>query len=186
MGCFDSTCSVTRMPVHVDDKVLLVCVEGKFRIHLATTYELANVIYRARYESSRPWQDEVITSLHQYNPEYSVFFGTYNDYGWIEEEDRIRGIEGEDISTFFIHKWVVDEICGCNSQTMPELEMLEKLCRFAFLARIQLFGNHLLGEQYGNDSPHECEAHKLALSIMQKAVEKTWPDGWDKRDEEEE
>ena len=189
MGCFDSTCSVTKTPVHVGDEVLMVCIQdqpgipnltgiGHARGH-ASTYEMLQDFYLDREREDRPeWmaKPEVERERRLKFHGYVMLFGIYNDYGWLEDVPKKetapsgeRFWEGDNEFKFFVHKSVVDRIVGSDSKALPIIDVVEKVSKFAWSARVELFHHHLLGEQYGVYSKQEKEAHQLLIELTQLA-----------------
>ena len=189
MGCFDSTCAVTRTAVHHGDEVLMVCIRDMPHVvfsgqthsrRKASVYELLidTRLEGIDGEDLPEWkqkpEEERRHRLNFYG--YVMRLGIYNDYGWLEDleqpetaPDGKRYYEGDNTFKFFIHKSVVDEILGCDSSSLDIINVVRKIAEFAYDCRVELYHSHLLGEQYGGSSEVEANSHSLLIKLMQKA-----------------
>lgn len=162
MGSFDATCAYTRTAIRGGDEVLMVALStGTYmRDSLLDTYNLLNYWhnYRRRKEEYKP-------------PYRFIGLGVYNSYGTIEGfdnviEDRVAG--GWADYQFLVHRSVAEGLLG--HQLTPGLpsESYEgvafKLIEIAFQARIQLKGNHLVGEQHVDEDVILLQRKVLALA----------------------
>lgn len=175
MGCFDSTCAFSRTSVHHGDEVIMVVTKANY---IKDTYNLGQRVYeyqesraRARENANDP---EYIKLWQPRSPFVYIGIGIYNDYGSIESFDidplKDKG-EFWDYH-FFCHKSVAE---GLVDATITE-ENLEaaviKLVGIAFLARIQLFGNTLLGEQYY--SKDEIILQRKLSKLRESVLDRQW------------
>jgi hypothetical protein len=173
MGCFDSVCAFTRTAVHVGDEVLLVllnplALNEENTYHLLqgiATYEedkryfpqkVAAIITRYErrgIEVTQEMRDETERDNTPKNPFRFFGFGVYDDYGSIEGCDNGQGLEDRHDwwnYQFFVHKSVVLSLLEDPTLTHEDLteDHIVRLAQIAYRARVQLFGNHLLGAQY--------------------------------------
>lgn len=198
MGSYDSTCAITRTAITHGDPVLVIVIPYRTNLrtkeygphtYLSNTYHLVQHLgyalrskeqeaeFKEKYKSTggesfiKPMEDATNKLLE----EVWCMFGTYDDYGFINEFDESELDYNTESDLCFIHKDVVDEIV--KRDTTPNKELLGELApviavaHFAFLARIQLFHQTLyLGQQCGLYEKTEQDAITLANKLQRKKL----------------
>lgn len=167
MGCFDSTCAFSRTAIHCGDEVLLVALDynNAYRKDLLETYRLMNQLfdYKRRKKAGR------FDSRYDKSPFRFIGVGIYNDYGSIEgfDNDIPNKIEGSwwDYQ-FFVHKSVaeglLDRSLDLNNLEEDAIELIE----LAFIARVQLKGNAILGAQYFDKNEIDIQRKLTTLTNL--------------------
>jgi len=194
MGCFDSTCAITRTAIHHGDLCYLFWWPNEKRlgetyIPMRSTYEgiqsfrkTSNTMARLRLFLDRddglpPVTDEELDALplewDSRIKHYVVLRGTYNDYGWLDEypendDFREEWRSGAKVaSCFFVHASIVEYICnriGVDINGDP-LDVARAIHVFAHIARIQLYWpDLLLGAQYFDQDELLAQSELLLLT----------------------
>lgn len=185
MGCFDSTCAFTRTSVSAGDEVLLVGIRPREPFTSFDTYNLANEIYA--YNVNIEYEEKVEElgrknsidfgeRIQHYNPIRFSVIGTYDDYGSVEvNNEKFDNETGLDEKytyydwQFFVHKQVVDTLIGYTVTNYDNLtNVIQKLVNIAMLARIQLAGNCLLGQQHYDRN--EIELQRKLLNVTDRIL----------------
>lgn len=181
MGCFDSTCAFTRTSVSCGDEVLLVGIKPREPYPRWDTYNLADDIYRFNIttkqneemiELEKKYEGLTLTKYDVYNPIRFAVIGSYDDYGSVEvNNERFDNETGLDEKytyydwQFFVHKSVVDSLIGYTVTNYDNLtDVVTKLVNLAFIARIQLACNCLLGQQHYDKQEIELQRKLLNLT----------------------
>lgn len=171
MGEFDFTCAVSRTAIRENDAVLLVEVRPDYD----TTYELlCNLHYHKEYLEGKklPWGGGIIPAS---SPVERIQWGNYNSYGWIAGARRPNVDDVDKLPYFMVKTQVVQDILRYRDVTVTGstdeemFEILKAVVHFAFEARIPLFGNNLLGEQWVDLD--EIKTQREALAIMTRALD---------------
>lgn len=160
MGCFDSTCSLTRTSIHVGDKVLIVAVPWNAQ-YAANTYEFGSLLgSHLRYVRENKEMREKFGMDHDVFPlkEPLRFHGVgeYNDYGTIEGFDNDAGSRDPGVQgswwdyQFMVHYDALVAFMDGEEYEKAEnkLDYLKRFTYKAMQARVQLFGHGLLGAQH--------------------------------------
>lgn len=169
MGSFDSTCAVSRTSIREGEPVLACWTNIEWA---NTTYELVGV---HRNYLKRPkereellglltstagilevdnWLEEEITKAktrwEEIDKNYIKWmFGTYNDYGFIEEETLPN-----EARHFLVHAKVAERLVSLWSEDWYfhpeniEFDFLLKFLDVCHAARIHVFDHQLLGSQF--------------------------------------
>lgn len=197
MGCFDSTCAFSRLAVHRGDPVLLVVLK-KDRGTYELRQDLIRVrqwreelpqlkapdVDRAwlfkHYPSLKDKTPEAVAEFigfrifdieYNLNAEYpaeTIAWGTYDDYGWIDELDRPEG--QSDLPVLFVHREIAEKI-ALHMHANPEdpQAVFEALVTFADLTRTPLSPITLVGEQH--HTMQELERQEFLLEISRARLE---------------
>lgn len=190
MGCFDSTCAMTRLPIHSDDDIVYIeyrniWLGGKRDMEASTcnflqytyyAYKLpkneiesirhAQEYYAQRFPDLRDKLEEYIAESIAEKQKLAkskilVVHGKYNDYGGIG--DRWQGQEvfpPDDIRMDNLYFFIHEAVWEAYKGE-DDYETLYNINRAAYDARIELFdGNHSLGQQYSG-SEYVTERRKI-------------------------
>jgi len=164
MGCFDSTCALTRVAVHHGEPVYAVLWRPHKEVFSDKTYEPQRSTYKLLVDVLRKeasWREEYRYMPYDDRPKewgvwakyVTLYHGAYDDYGWIEGVDRPEGIPRHSEWYFFAHERVVHKICKVYEDVPLDgdpLEIVKAIAVFAYKTRTPLFAQDwLLGEQYG-------------------------------------
>ena len=149
MGCFDYACAVTGVSIASGEPVLQVVALDP---HLASVYELRNAL---RHRQHIPIQDVLVR------------FGTYDQYGWIEEEDS-GNLHPLDVPNFMVRREVADEIASPSVADLSDpLAVLEAVLTFMFLCRITPWAS-LVGMQHFDEA--ERQAHRWRIQLIEQTL----------------
>lgn len=181
MGCFDSTCAFTRTSVSAGDEVLLVGIRPREPFTSFDTYNLANEIYA--YNVNIEYEEKVeelgrknSERIQHYNPIRFSVIGTYDDYGSVEVNTKRfdNEVDLDDKYTyydwqFFVHKAVVEKLLDIIIDEQTNLvDVVKELVKLAMLARIQLSGNCLLGQQHYDKQ--ELQLQRKLLNVTDRIL----------------
>lgn len=178
MGCFDSTCALTRLPIHHEDEIVYVeyrCIwSNKTRDLKTSTYDLLHYSSAAfqipehelKYiresetefckrhpefadELERIISERVASTLEYARGKIVIVHGAYNDYGGIGESWNNEAIfPPDDIRQENVY-FFVHKFAWQAYSGENDYETLYNLNRAAMDARIELFScNRPLGQQY--------------------------------------
>jgi hypothetical protein len=190
MGDFDVTCAITRTAITSGDEVMVIVVpfrvdekNGKEKRHpyLSHTHNIMNHLSfaqrqiedRSNIRVVEDYKEFMREQIEPWLSEIKIFYGSYDSYGWLNgTPDELKY---SDWDCAFIHKDVVDEIVKEYHESFMEklpkdYDTLLAVIYFAFLARIQIFGHFLLGQQYGLYEQTELDAMKLARKLQNKKL----------------
>lgn len=177
MGCFDATCAFTRTSVHCGDEVLLVGIRPREPFPRWDTYNLSEDIALI-IDVANSFDNEVRKNnyLKVKFPVRFTVIGTYDDYGSVKiNNERFDNEVGLDEKyayydwQFFVHKQVVDRLIGCTVTNYDNLtDVVQKLVNIAMLARIQLSGNCLLGQQHYDKQ--ELQLQRELLNVTDRIL----------------
>lgn len=171
MGCFDSTCAITRTAIHVGDEVLIVGIKPVGEAQSFNTYDLCEALAFhldvKKQMVGQACRDDYTVSC---SPLRFVAIGTYNDYGSIEGLEQEQGLNQEynwwDWQ-ILVHKEVVDSLLGrVVERTDDLLEVVLELVGKANRARIQLYTG-LLGAQHYDEAELDLQKEICELTLEQ-------------------
>jgi hypothetical protein len=174
MGCFDSTCAFTRTAVGSGDEILIVALDPKSYCCSGggfTTYDLSNNAgYYKRVKTSEDMPNPV-------SPFRFLGIGHYNSYGTIDEFDNDAGLEQEERSwwdyQFIVHREVAEGLLNKKLDPNNLEDDVIRLIEIAYLARVQLHGNDLLGVQHADKAERVLQLKLLGLAttILERELE---------------
>lgn len=110
-------------------------------------------------------------------PSFHHAFGTYDDYGWIEEMDKGAPLDQKEneLPNFLVHRAVAEAVERSWNPTPAKYRagrnesedgFLSNFVAACFEARIQLFGHVLLGQQH-----RDSDEIKRMLNITEIILE---------------
>lgn len=166
MGCFDSTCAFSRTAIHYGDEVLLVALNyNLYREDLLQTYNLSNRLFDYR---ERKKEGKLDPPGYDRNPFRFIGVGIYNDYGSIEGFDNSipdRTKLWSDYQ-FLVHKSIAEGLLNRPLNLENLEEDATELIDLAFIARVQLKGNHTLGAQHFDKDEINIQRKLIALTSL--------------------
>lgn len=196
MGCFDYHCAITNVSIRHNDPVLHVVVLNDY-------YNTAMRIYERLCDREIAIEENIRTGKHliakgvligDFPPgqieedalracdmslarAMKINFGTYNDYGWIEEVDS-GDLHPMSTPNFMIKREVVERIYKESGATEPmtPVSELKVVALFMDICRINPFYS-LSGMQHYDQKEHE--AHLLRVELIKDALgrkEQYWRD----------
>jgi len=180
MGCFDKTCVLTNTAISRGDSCFIIIfwkelkdiffknnkdrdLTYKFLQYLSEkVYEIESFSEtRAEREDSQflKFQEHSMDFYNKILKSYKVYYGPYNDYGFIEGAKKDAEDEYEDFGLDLImHTFAIEHLLGKNIKTiLNDVETDKILYPASFLFdfittcysyRINLFWKWLLGEQH--------------------------------------
>ncbi len=156
MGCFDKTCCLTNTGISEGEECLVVVLNSK-------TNSLYNIMKEIHYQLERESQEFSVIEkgLIKDNPDLfdigdflpikNVFYGTYNDYGSIEEDENIpKDYEEFRMEAQMFHIWAIEELFRVKIKELIKkpIELVRDLYSKMFFLRKSPFDLHLSGQQH--------------------------------------
>lgn len=104
MGCFNSTCGITGLPIQYEDPVVIVTIKDTDPLVIPCYDKKGDLVSgRVKEIDSTPTMEEII-SRNGISKIEAIRFGTYNDYGWLQEEEMEKD-DRPDYRSFYFHRW---------------------------------------------------------------------------------
>lgn len=186
MGSFNYTCAITRTAISNGDPVLY----AQLNMSEYTTYEIKqrflNSESNKRILDADDSKEEWMTRLLKIQYEQSCRFirhlviGNYNDSGSVEEYNPNSKLDKDEHwweCQFIVHAAAAEALIGESLDPSKLKEQFRTLVWNAHLARIQLFGHNLLGQQeYDID---ELNMQEKVLEVTKEIItsKRQWREG---------
>lgn len=155
MGTFASFCALSRLGIGYDLVLLVAVKEWQYPW---TTYVLQNKLWRT-------------DKLGEESPFVYIGVGHCNTYGSIEAVSVPEPKQGDwwDYQ-FLVHEQIAEAVLGRSLGTTDEQlqQDVRDIVKFAFLARIELFGTVCVGAQFvtKNELLGQKKLHEATLKIL--------------------
>jgi hypothetical protein len=159
MGCYDKTCCLTNTSISSGEKCLVVTLNNAEKQGL---YDISQRVFQQeRYEEKGLKNVESVVK--------DVFYGTYNDYGAIEEVEKIpQDYEKFRMDAQMFHVWAVEYLFSTNIDTLikkPVRLVRDLYSKMNFL-RKSPFDLSLSGQQH-----RDIKEMELMLKLNRKTNE---------------
>lgn len=112
MGCWEETCAVTRTPIFAGDPVVMILFKDQRQFKYRFQWFLEN-------------DGDAHTQVE------ALYFGTYNDYGWINEVEDPTYDKHERAA--FVHRWAWDRVQEMIPDDHKAVVRAVKLCDSYFM-----------------------------------------------------
>jgi len=112
MGCYNVTCALTGLPISEYQQIVIITLKDLDPIFTKVLDKKAEGIkFKTIVVDRTPTIDDLIVSRSIHKIE-SIKFGTYDDYGWINENVITK--DGEHLRSFYFLKWAWDWCLSFN------------------------------------------------------------------------
>ena len=116
MGCFDKTCCLSNTAISAGEECLIIILNEDSHGFTNTFYHLSSDLWKQSRRESQELSDRELGMLADFKykkgdllPFRDAIVGTYNDYGSIEEEDRLpEDYEEIRMDVQIYHVWAVE------------------------------------------------------------------------------
>jgi hypothetical protein len=123
MGCFNSTCGLTGLPIQYNEQIVIVTCKDIEPVKYPV-YDFKNrnedgsfPVIEGEFEEvdKSPTLDDIISGRDLEKIE-SIIFGTYNTYGWIHENEISEDQDAYDVQerSLYFHRWAWDWCLSFN------------------------------------------------------------------------
>lgn len=186
MGCFDKTCVLTNTSISVGEPCVVIVLND---IKVNTFYNLLGDVHsQAERESNKleEYEKEMLkktpfNSIGHFFPIRYVVMGTYNEYGSIEEKDRLPNEDEKifpdesddmDLNSHFFHKWAVEYVLDDDVENWLDtpVKLAEKLYEYMYLLRKTPLTLEFSGKQH-KDGEEMDEMIKFNYEIIKYLVD---------------
>jgi hypothetical protein len=187
MGCFDKTCCLTNTSISAGEKCLIITLNQVANIDLHNAISrVHSQMIRKDKELSKYEMEAIkggVLNKAYFLPIRDVFHGTYDDYGSIDEYERIpEDYEDYRIGAQMFHVWAVEELFNGKIDKLlkePIKFVYDLYCKLYFLRKTP-FGLEISGQQHKDIKEMEfmIKVNEMASKYLKSKIEehKKWKD----------
>lgn len=204
MGCFDKTCSITNTAISKGDSCVIIRFWKEFQDWFFKNNKSNNLVYKLfnylldhfyeieslhNYDIKDSYREIKIKQFQDILRDYTCYFGTYNDYWFIEED--LTEIELNLETDLYIHTFALEQLFNKSIEQIKNDINTDKIFEPSFFLkdfiwlclenRINLFWKNLLGEQHDGltEMNKQLKLLKETEKFLKNKIKKYKDDGYE-------